>query len=65
MRFTWIEGACILTIAIAAVTQSGDRGGRLSASPAQAAQRTTVVADLKPSQRQSDLSHERNTGADR
>jgi len=64
MRFTWIEGACILTIAIAAVTQSGDRGGRLPASNAQTAQRTAVVADLKPSQH-SDPGHERNVRAGR
>ena len=63
MRFTWVEGACILTIAIAAVTQSGDRGGR-SAAP-QAAQRTTMVADVTSSQRQSEFGHERNMRAGR
>jgi hypothetical protein len=65
MRFTWIEGACILTIAIAAVTQSGDRGGRLPAAYAQVAQRTDVVADLRPAQRQTDSGHERNVRAAR
>jgi hypothetical protein len=51
MRFTWMEAACILTIAIAALTQSGDRGARLG-SPQVSAPRASIVADLKPSQRQ-------------
>jgi hypothetical protein len=59
MRFTWIEAACILTIAVAGLTNSGDRAARPSASHAALAPRSAMVADLKPSQRQGDLVHER------
>jgi hypothetical protein len=54
MRFTWIEGGCILAIGIAALTQSGDRGVRPS-SPHVVAPRAAVVADLN-SKRQGDNS---------
>jgi len=54
MRFTWLEGACILAIGIAALTQAGDRGARFS-PPHAAAPRAAMVADLKALQRQEDV----------
>jgi hypothetical protein len=59
MRFTWIEAACILTIAIAALTNPADRGARLSASHAAPAPRSAMVADLKLPQGQGDRADER------
>ena len=60
MRSTWVEGACIVTIAIAGLTQSGDRGARLFPSHDAVAQRAPLVADHQPLQRQSDAANERS-----
>jgi hypothetical protein len=54
MRFTWMEGACILAIGTAALTQAGDRGARFS-TPHAVAPRASIVADLRPTQRQEDV----------
>ena len=53
MHFTWMEGACILAIGIAALTQAGDRGPRVSA-PQAVAPRASFVAGLEPLQRHGD-----------
>ena len=63
MRFTWTEGACILTVAVAAFAQSGDRGSRLPSPAPQAGVHAParLLADLKPMQRQREFGHERAT----
>ena len=59
MRFTWMEGGCILAIGIAALTQAGDRGARLSA-PHAVAPRPSFVTDLEPAQRMEDANERTN-----
>ena len=64
MRFTWLEGACILVIGIAASTQAGDRGAR-SSTPHAVAPRSSIVAGLRPTQRQEDVNERTHTLAGR
>ena len=64
MRFTWMEGGCILAIGIAALTQAGDRGPRLPA-PHAIAPRASILADLTPAQRKGDANERTNALAGR